>query len=245
MLSRYGQALSLLLHGWAIKRKAFDIIVCLSKAGIMAACDFNPSRSIISSYRMTVLLLRSASISNSYWTHSGQVNMATTRSGASMETELETPWDFPGPFTISITPSANEIDGLNHTNNAVYVQWCEAVAWSHSRSIGLDISDYHRLDRGMAIRRGEYDYLLPSSLGDTLILGTWLTASDGKLTLERRFQLVREVDFATILRGRWELVCIQLSSGGVRRMPLEFRQVYLPALCFQDDRHSPNGVDAS
>jgi acyl-CoA thioester hydrolase len=71
-----------------------------------------------------------------------------------------------------------------------------------------------------------------------LILGTWLTASDGKLTLERRFQLVREADHATILRGRWELVCIELSSGNARRMPLEFRQVYLPVVCFQDGRRN-------
>ncbi|WP_263771649.1 acyl-CoA thioesterase [Propionivibrio soli] len=140
-------------------------------------------------------------------------------------------WDYPAPFTVSITPSPDEIDGLNHTNNAVYVQWCEAVAWAHSKAIGLDLAAYQRLDRGMAIRRGEYDYLLSSSLGDRLVLGTWLTASDGKLTLERRFQLVRaDGDHATILRGRWDLVCIALSTGSARRMPPEFREVYLPAL---------------
>lgn len=139
-------------------------------------------------------------------------------------------WDRPSPFTAAITPSAQEIDGLNHTNNAVYVQWCESVAWAHSRAIGLDLGDYQRLNRGMAIRRGEYDYLLPSTLGEQLILGTWLTASDGRLTLERRFQLLRERDGATILRGRWELVCIELSSGNARRMPDEFRRVYLSAL---------------
>ena len=87
----------------------------------------------------------------------------------------------------------------------------------------------------MAIRRGEYDYLLPSALGDELTLATWLTASDGKLTLERRFQLVRASDRATILRGRWELVCIELSSGRARRMPSEFRETYLTALCGERD----------
>jgi len=164
--------------------------------------------------------------------------MTTTEFNTSNDTGAANPWDFPSPFTVSITPAANEIDGLKHTNNAVYVQWCEAIAWAHSKAIGLDITDYQRLDRGMAIRRGEYDYLLPSSLGNKLILGTWLTASDGKLTLERRFQLVRELDHATILRGRWELVCIELSSGSARRMPAEFRQVYLPALCGQEhNRH--------
>lgn len=148
-----------------------------------------------------------------------------------VETEAEIRWDYPHPFTRAISPVASEIDGLNHTNNAVYVQWCEATAWAHSDSLGLTIADYQRLDRGMAIRRSEYDYVLPSSLGDQLLLATWLTASDGKLTLERRFQLVRRSDQQTVLRGRWELVCIELSSGSARRMPLEFRQAYLPAVC--------------
>ncbi len=152
-----------------------------------------------------------------------------------IDTSRQIPWDYPSPYAVDITPAESEIDGLYHTNNAAYVQWCEAVAWRHSALLGLDIADYQRLDRGMAIRRGEYDYLLPSSLGDQLILGTWLTASDGRLTLERRFQLIRGTDRATILRGRWQLVCIELSSGSVRRMPPEFRRVYLSAL------HSPTG----
>lgn len=140
------------------------------------------------------------------------------------------PWDRPNPFVIAISPAAGDIDGLNHTNNAVYVRWCEEAAWAHSESIGLGLSDYQRLDRAMAIRRGEYDYLLPSVLGDELLLGTWLCASDGKLVLERRFQLLRKSDRATLLRGRWDLVCIEMSSGRPRRMPEAFCQAYLNAV---------------
>lgn len=139
------------------------------------------------------------------------------------------PWDHPTPFTLPAAPQPQDIDGLNHTNNAVYVQWCEKVAWAHSEALGLALADYHRLDRAMAIRRGEYDYLLPSGVGDTLTLGTWLFRGDGKLTMERRFQLIRESDGATLMRGRWQLVCIELASGKPRRMPPEFCEVYLPA----------------
>jgi acyl-CoA thioester hydrolase len=92
-------------------------------------------------------------------------------------------WD-PKPFMLAVVPQAADIDGLNHTNNAVYVQWCEKV------------------DRAMAIRRGEYEYLLPSGEGDAMTLGTWLFSGDGRLAMERRFQLVRDRDGATILRGR-------------------------------------------
>ena len=139
-------------------------------------------------------------------------------------------WDHPNPFTLAVSPQSGDIDGLNHTNNAVYVQWCEKVAWAHSEALGLNLADYQRLDRAMAIRRGEYDYLLPTFVDEQLRLATWLLASDGKLTMERRFQLVRASDGATVLRGRWDLVCIELTSGRARRMPAEFCEIYLKAM---------------
>ena len=139
---------------------------------------------------------------------------------------VEYAWDFPQPFTIRVTPEARDIDGLNHVNNAVYLQWCEQAGWAHSEHLGLYLDDYRRLDRAMAIRRGEYDYLLPAVLGDDLLLSTWLTASDGKLCMTRNFQLVNAAGGQTVMRGRWELVCIELTSGKARRMPPEFCAVY-------------------
>ena len=139
-------------------------------------------------------------------------------------------WDYPHPFTLPLVPMADDIDGLNHTNNGVYCRWCEQIAWTQSEKFGLSLADYQRLDRAMAIRRGEYDYLLPTLLGDRLTLATWLFAGKGKLTLERRFQLMRDRDQATMLRGRWELICIELSSGRARRMPPEFIHAYSPAI---------------
>lgn len=143
-------------------------------------------------------------------------------------------WDYPRPFLLSVTPTADDIDGLRHTNNAVYVRWCEKIGWAHSESLGLSLADYHRLDRAMAIRRGEYDYLLPTLLNEALTLGTWLTASDGRLTMERRFQLIRNSDQVTVVRGRWDLVCIELATGKPKRMPAEFATSYLAAMVDRD-----------
>ena len=139
-------------------------------------------------------------------------------------------WDFPQPFTLQRMPHQLDIDGLNHTNNAVYVQWCELIGWAHSESLGLSLVDYKRLDRAMAIRHAEYDYLLPTNLGESLILGTWLTETDEKLSMRRRFQLIREADQAVIFRAQWDLVCIEISTGKARRMPPEFCEKYLSAL---------------
>lgn len=138
-------------------------------------------------------------------------------------------WDYPQPFTLPAMPQCDDIDGLNHTNNAVYVQWCEKIGWAHSEALGLNLADYKRLDRAMAIRRGEYDYVLATTLHEELTMATWIIATHSRLTMERRFQLIRNRDQATILRGRWDLVCIELGSGQARRMPTEFCDIYLPA----------------
>ncbi|MBV8501672.1 MAG: acyl-CoA thioesterase [Paucibacter sp.] len=138
-------------------------------------------------------------------------------------------WDLPEPFILNVSPQAQDIDGLDHTNNAVYVQWCERAGWAHSEALGLTLADYHRLDRAMAIRRGEYEYVLPSFLGEALQLGTWLTDGDGRLSMRRRFQLLRACDGVTLMRGAWDLVCIEISSGRPRRMPPEFLQAYQTA----------------
>lgn len=138
-------------------------------------------------------------------------------------------WDHPHPFTLAVRPGPADIDGLGHTNNAVYVQWCERIGWAHSEALGLSLADYHRLDRAMAIQRGEYDYLLPTFEGEALTLATWLMPGDGKLRMERCFQLQRSSDGSTVLRGRWQLVCIAISSGAPKRMPPEFVQAYGPA----------------
>lgn len=157
--------------------------------------------------------------------HAGQYN-----DGSNLPEGRHVNWDYPQPHTVAVTPVAGDIDGLQHTNNAVYVRWCEHAAWHHSTALGLELDDYRRLDRAMAIRRSEYDYLLPTREGEALTLATWLCASDGRSSMERRFQLVRDSDGATVVRGRWELVCIELSSGRARRLPPEFLAVYEPAV---------------
>jgi acyl-CoA thioester hydrolase len=139
-------------------------------------------------------------------------------------------WDYPTPFTLPLSPQPDDIDGLDHTNNAVYVRWCEQAGWAHSMALGMGIDDYRRLDRGMAIRRGEYNYLLPTSVGEPLLLGTWLVQGDSPLAMQRRFQLIRTGDASTVLRAQWDLVCIELSSGRPKRFPAEFIAAYQAAI---------------
>ena len=135
-------------------------------------------------------------------------------------------WDFPSPFSIQTTVETADIDGLQHTNNAVYVKWCERAAWTHSESLMLDLACYQRLDRAMVITRSEFDYLQASRLGDEIAIATWITDWDQRLTMQRRFQVIRRSDKLTLLRARMVFACVELSSGKPRRLPPEFLQGY-------------------
>jgi acyl-CoA thioester hydrolase len=145
-------------------------------------------------------------------------------------------WDYAAPFVQEATVQAEDIDGLQHTNNTVYVKWCEQVAWAHSVSLGLDLAAYQRLDRAMAITHSEYHYLQASREGDGVIIGTWIVNWDRRLTMQRRFQIIRVDDGVTLLRGGMRFACIEVSSGRPRRLPAEFIDGYGPAVRdLQDD----------
>ena len=140
------------------------------------------------------------------------------------------PWDHPDPFTLITRVQADDIDGLEHTNNAVYVKWCEQVAWAHSAALGLDLDAYRALDRAMAITHSDYHYIQASREGDEVVVGTWIIEWDRRLTMRRAFQVIRIEDGVTLLRGGMRFACIELSSGRPRRLPQEFLEGYGPAV---------------
>jgi len=142
-------------------------------------------------------------------------------------------WDLATPFVIDLNVAAEDIDGLGHANNAVYVTWLERSAWRHSQYLGLDLTEYRRLDRAMAVVRHEIDYLASAYEGDDLQLATWIVDWDKRLKMTRRFQLKRPSDNLTLLRAQTTFVCIELSSGRPRRMPTEFIDGYGAAM-FED-----------
>ncbi|MEX1670110.1 acyl-CoA thioesterase [Zhongshania guokunii] len=147
-------------------------------------------------------------------------------------------WDYPSPFTLDFSVDASHIDGIGHVNNAVYVDWCQQAGWGHSLALGLNLDNYRDLDAAMVIRRADYDYILSAYAGEECVMGTWLTGNDGKLTMERHFQLLRKADGKSLLRGNWQLVCIRMSNGKPRRMPPEFNSRYGDAVIATQTSHS-------
>lgn len=136
-------------------------------------------------------------------------------------------WDLPNPFTIDLEVRPEDTDGYGHTNNAVYLAWCEKVAWAHSEAVGLGLEEYKKLNRGMAVRKTELQHLAPSFAGDRVRVGNWIVYTDGRLRAHRRYQIVRLSDGLTLLRALSMFVCIDFTTGRPKRMPIEFSKRYV------------------
>jgi len=136
-------------------------------------------------------------------------------------------WDLPLPHVIELTVGASDIDAYNHVNNAVYVTWCDRIAWDHSAALGLPLARCLEIDRGMAVVRTVIQYLRPAVLGDLVHIATWIVPVDSRLRVRRRFQIKRLADDSTLARAEIEYVCIELSSGKPMRWPPEFRERYV------------------
>lgn len=139
-------------------------------------------------------------------------------------------WDYAKPFLRRTQVDASDVDALQHTNNTVYVRWCEECAWEHSADLGMDVDAYHRLDRAMAVVEGRYQYLKASYLGQDIETATWITHWDKRLTMTRHFQVRRTEDGVTLLRAQVRFACIEISTGKPRRLPPEFLETYGPAI---------------
>lgn len=147
-------------------------------------------------------------------------------------TSPQTRFDLPGPHCVDLTVAAADIDAYQHVNNAVYVAWCDRVAWHHSAALGLPIERCLELDRGMAVVRTTIEYLRPALADDVVTIATWLLPAESRLCVRRRFQIIRKSDDVTLARAEIDYACIVLSSGRPVRWPAEFHASYaaLPAV---------------
>jgi acyl-CoA thioester hydrolase len=138
-------------------------------------------------------------------------------------------WDVAAPFVQVVTVGAGHLDEFQHTNNVVYLSWLQDVAWAHSVSLGFGMEDYQRVGAGCVARRHELDYLAATFAGDRLHVATWVAENAGRLDMWRAYQIIREQDGRTVLRGRTQWICIDMKTGRPRRQPPEFIAAYRPA----------------
>ena len=88
---------------------------------------------------------------------------------------------------VSVLPG--DIDEQNHVNNTVYLRWIQEVATAHWKSLA---SAESQAAIGWIVLRHEIDYKMPASLGDEILLRTWVGKAS-RLKFERFTEIRRKI----------------------------------------------------
>ncbi|MDP9187323.1 MAG: acyl-CoA thioesterase [Verrucomicrobiota bacterium] len=91
-------------------------------------------------------------------------------------------------FEMTVPVLSTDIDEQNHVNNAVYLRWIQDVATAHWKSLA---SAQSQAAIGWIVLRHEIDYKMPASLGDEILLRTWVGKAS-RLKFERFTEIRRK-----------------------------------------------------
>src|SRR5437764_12846570 len=123
---------------------------------------------------------------------------------------------------------SGDIDEQNHVNNTVYLRWVQDVATAHWKTLA---SAESQAVIGWIVLRHEIDYKTPASLGDEVVLRTWVGKAT-RITFERFTEIRRlavggqksEAGGETLLaQARTLWVPMNPETGKPTRVPTEVR----------------------
>jgi acyl-CoA thioester hydrolase len=128
-------------------------------------------------------------------------------------------------MNVSVLPA--DIDEQNHVNNTVYLRWIQDVATAHWKALA---SADAQADIGWIVLRHEIDYKSPASLGDEILLRTWVGAAS-RLKFERFTEIRRQarpepgrrIDNQLLSQARTLWVPIDVRTGKPTRVSAEVR----------------------
>src|SRR3954452_23671783 len=125
-------------------------------------------------------------------------------------------------FELIVPVQAEDIDRQNHVNNTVYLRWVQDVAVAHWRAIAPK-DERERIS--WVVVRHEIDYKAPGSLGDEVVLRTWVGEATG-LRFERLTEIRRTSDQRTLAYTRTLWVPVTSETGKPTRVSPEVRRVF-------------------
>src|SRR3989441_7900121 len=125
-------------------------------------------------------------------------------------------------FEMIVSVLADDIDEQNHVNNTVYLRWVQDVATAHWRAI---TSPEAQKAIGWAVLRHEIDYKAPATLGDEIVLRTWVGKAT-RLTFERFTEIRRKSNDQLLSTARTLWCPINNQTGRPMRVSNEVRNQF-------------------
>jgi acyl-CoA thioester hydrolase len=122
-------------------------------------------------------------------------------------------------FEMTVPVLPGDIDEQNHVNNTVYLRWVQDVATAHWQAIAsLEAQEAI----GWVVLRHEIDYKTRATLGDEIVLRTWIGKAT-RLTFERFTEIRRKSDRQLLSQARTLWCPINTRTGRPVRVPAEVR----------------------
>lgn len=117
-----------------------------------------------------------------------------------------------------VTPE--EIDGLGHVNNVVYLKWLQDAAVAHSTANGWSGRRYREMKIGWVARSHYIEYLQPAFVDQEIVVQTWISTLQ-KVKSLRKYRIIRPADAELLVRAETNWAFVNYENLTPRRIPEE------------------------
>lgn len=126
-------------------------------------------------------------------------------------------------FTQTFTAGPEHIDAMGHVNNAVWVQWMEAIATAHWEALA---KPEHIAAYGWVVTRHEIDYRGNIRLGESVVAETFIPDQPSGARFDRRVDF-RNAAGRVIISAHTTWAMVDLASFKLCRVPVEVSAPFL------------------
>ena len=127
----------------------------------------------------------------------------------------------PAAFRTRRTAAWHDIDGMNHVNNAMYMNYFSEAGFQAVSAFGWSWERMQADGFGIFVRRLHIQYLLPALLNDELDITTWGYGVKRSMA-NRHYTLQRLSDKALLCQADTLSFWVNLQTGQPIRIPKEF-----------------------
>jgi len=126
-------------------------------------------------------------------------------------------------FTLAFTAQPEHIDVMGHVNNAVWVQWMEAIATAHWEA---DAAPEHLAAYAWVVTRHEIDYRGNIGPGESVTAETFIPAGPIGARFDRRVDF-RNAAGKVIVSARSTWAMVDMATKRLMRVPAEVAAPFL------------------
>jgi acyl-CoA thioester hydrolase len=130
-------------------------------------------------------------------------------------------------FTVNKRVEWQDLDPMEHVNNAVYMAYANECGFQAIAAFGWPWK--RMVENGFAIllRRCQIQYIEPALLDDELVISTWASGVR-RSTATRHYTIQRKTDDALLCQTNMLGVWVELESGRPIRIPRCFLEDFAP-----------------